>query len=77
VLRFWTKDKPVILGWEEILAANALAVGAVASAIIEGSGNLDFITWDVAALALAAPVVFVQDKVVQAGRRAAARSRSR
>jgi exo-beta-1,3-glucanase (GH17 family) len=77
VLRFWTKDKPVILGWEEILAANALAVGAVASAIIEGSGNLDFITWDMAALALAAPVVFVQDKVVQAGRRAAARSRSR
>ncbi len=75
VLRFWTKDKPTALGWEEILAADTLAIGAVASAVIEGSGNLDFITWNIAALAMAAPVVFVQDKIIQQNRRLAARAR--
>jgi len=75
VLRFWTKDKPRVLGWEEILAANVLAIGAVASAIIEGSANLDFIAWSAAALVMAAPVVLVQDKQAKARRVAAARGR--
>ncbi|MDE8344964.1 MAG: glycoside hydrolase [Acidocella sp.] len=61
VFRFWTKDKPVSLGWEEILAANALAVLSIADAIIEGPKNLDFVTWGVAALVLAAPVVMAQE----------------
>jgi exo-beta-1,3-glucanase (GH17 family) len=61
VFRFWTKDKPHNLGWEDILAGNVLAVGALASAIIEGPNNLDFITWNVAALVLAAPILIAQD----------------
>jgi exo-beta-1,3-glucanase (GH17 family) len=68
VLRFWTKDRPRGLGWEEILAANALAIGALASAVIEGSGNLDFLTWNFAALVLAGPVVLAQDDAVKARR---------
>jgi hypothetical protein len=62
VFRFWTKDKPINLKWEDMLAANALAVLAIASAVIEGSANLDFITWDIAALVLAAPVVIAQER---------------
>jgi hypothetical protein len=38
-----------------------LAVGALLSAIIEGANNLDFVTWNIAALILAAPVVIIQD----------------
>jgi exo-beta-1,3-glucanase (GH17 family) len=61
LLRFWTKDKPLPLAWEDLLAANVLAVGALASGILEGAGNLDFITWDVAALVLAGPILMIQD----------------
>ena len=61
IFRFWTKDKPLPLAWEDLLAANFLAVGALASAILEGAGNLDFITWNVAALILAGPILMVQD----------------
>jgi exo-beta-1,3-glucanase (GH17 family) len=62
VLRFWTRDRPISLGWEELLATNVLAVGALASAVlIEGSQNLDFITWNISALVLAGPVLWVQD----------------
>lgn len=61
VFRFWTKDKFIKPAWENILAANTLAVGAIASAIIEGQANLDFITWSVAALVLAAPVIMAQE----------------
>jgi exo-beta-1,3-glucanase (GH17 family) len=57
VLRLWTKDKPGELGWEEALAAGALAALAVADAVMEGWQNLDFMIWNVAALALAAPVL--------------------
>ena len=63
VLRFWTKDKPQNLGWEELLAANVLAVGALGDAMIEGGGNLDFVTWNIAALVLAGPVLMVQEGV--------------
>ena len=70
VLRFWTRDKPRRLGWEEILAANVLAVGALADAIMEGGANLDFVTWNIAALVLAAPVLLAQEAVKRpAGRR--------
>lgn len=61
VLRFWTKDKPFPLAWEGLLAANVLAVTALASAIQEGPQNLDFLTWTVAALILAAPTLAIQD----------------
>jgi exo-beta-1,3-glucanase (GH17 family) len=61
VFRFWTKDKAGPLGWEDILAANVLAVGAIASAILEGGLNLDFVTWNFAALILAAPVIIAQE----------------
>jgi exo-beta-1,3-glucanase (GH17 family) len=61
VLRFWSKDKPKNMSWEELLAGNLLAIGALASAIIEGSPNLDFITWNVAALVLAGPVLWAQE----------------
>jgi hypothetical protein len=62
VLRFWTKDRPQNLQWEDMLAANVLAVGALADGVIEGQANLDFVTWSVAALVLAAPVVLAQEK---------------
>jgi hypothetical protein len=61
LFRFWTKDKPLPLAWEDLLAANVLAVGALVSAIIEGGNNLDFITWNVAALVLAGPILLIQD----------------
>lgn len=61
VFRFWTKDKFIKPAWEDMLAANTLAVGAIASAIMEGQANLDFITWSVAALVLAAPIIIAQE----------------
>jgi exo-beta-1,3-glucanase (GH17 family) len=61
VLRFWTKDKPSHLGWEEIVAASVLAVLALADAVIEGPQNLDFVIWNVAALVLAAPVIVAME----------------
>jgi ABC-type uncharacterized transport system permease subunit len=61
VFRIWTKDKPKMLGWEEILAANALGILAIASALMEGSANLDFVTWNIAALVLAGPVLMAQE----------------
>ncbi|MDR3505302.1 MAG: glycosyl hydrolase family 17 protein [Acidocella sp.] len=57
VLRFWTKDKPRQMGWEELLAGFALAVLALADMVAEGPSNLDFIIWNVEALVIAAPVV--------------------
>jgi len=61
IFRFWTKDKPLPLAWEDLLAANILAVAALISAIMEGAGNLEFITWNLAAIILAAPILMVQD----------------
>lgn len=61
VFRFWTKDKFIKPAWENILVANTLAIGAIVSAIIEGQANLDFITWNVAALVLAAPIIMAQE----------------
>ena len=61
IFRFWTKDKPLPLAWEDLLAANVLAAMALASAVLEGPNNLDFITWNVAALILAAPILIIQD----------------
>jgi exo-beta-1,3-glucanase (GH17 family) len=57
VFRFWTKDRPKQLGWEEMLAAFALAILAMADLILEGAKNLDFVIWNAAALVLAAPVI--------------------
>jgi exo-beta-1,3-glucanase (GH17 family) len=60
IFRFWTKDRPSQLGWEEILAANALAILALVDIALEGPDNLDFITWNVAALVMAAPIIIAQ-----------------
>jgi len=49
------------LAWEDLLAANVLAAAALISAIMEGPNNLDFVTWNIAALILAAPILMVQD----------------
>ncbi|WP_298282727.1 glycoside hydrolase [Acidocella sp.] len=57
VLRFYTKDFPKPLRWEELLAANALALLALADLVIEGAQNLEFVLWNIAALVIAAPVV--------------------
>jgi exo-beta-1,3-glucanase (GH17 family) len=57
VLRLWTRDKPAALGWEDILAANALALLALVNAVQETSQNLEFLIWNIAALIMAAPVV--------------------
>jgi hypothetical protein len=57
VFRFWTKDKPKKLHWEEILAAYALATLALADLLIEGAPNLDFVIWNAAALVFSAPVI--------------------
>jgi exo-beta-1,3-glucanase (GH17 family) len=54
VLRFWTKDKPQQMGWEELLASFALAILAIGDLLIEGSSNLDFVIWNVGALVMAA-----------------------
>lgn len=69
VFRFWTKDRPRALGWEDILAANALALLAILNAAMEGAQNLDFVTWNAAALVLAAPVVMAQEDFVKARRK--------
>jgi len=75
VFRFWTKDRPRQLGWEEILAAYALAILTMLDALIEGAKNLDFVTWGVAALVLAAPVVMATEGKTRA--RAAKRDKFR
>jgi exo-beta-1,3-glucanase (GH17 family) len=69
VLRFWTRDLPRALTWEDLLAANGVALGALASAIMEGPKNLEFIVWNVAALILAGPVLMIQDKASARSRR--------
>jgi exo-beta-1,3-glucanase (GH17 family) len=61
VLRLWTKDRPKAMGWEEIIAGNALALLAIIDAVIEGPNNPDFVTWNVAALVMAAPVLMAQE----------------
>jgi hypothetical protein len=57
VLRFWCKDQPRRLGWEEIAAALTLAGLALADMAIEGPRNLPFMIWNIEALILAAPVL--------------------
>jgi exo-beta-1,3-glucanase (GH17 family) len=56
LLRLWTRDRPAP-GWAETGAASALALLAIAGLGIEGTKNLDFVTWNLAALLLAAPVL--------------------
>lgn len=61
VLRFWTRDRPRRMGWEELLASFALALLALADLLLEGSSNLDFCTWNVGALVLAAPCILAAE----------------
>ncbi|GLR66524.1 beta-1,6-glucan synthase [Acidocella aquatica] len=60
-IRLWTRDKPQKISWEEILAANTLAIFAVLDTLIEGGNNLDFVAWSIAALVMAAPVILAQE----------------
>lgn len=61
VLRIYTKDRPQNMGWEELLASFALAVLALANLLIEGGENLDFIIWNIGALALSAPCIMAAE----------------
>ncbi|MDR3520636.1 MAG: glycoside hydrolase [Acidocella sp.] len=61
LFRFWTKDRPKNLTWEDILSANTLALAAIVSAVMEGANNLDFITWNMAALLMAAPIILATE----------------
>jgi len=61
VLRFWTKDKPRQMGWEELLASFALAILALLDLLIEGSSNLDFVIWNVGAMVMAAPAILAAE----------------
>jgi len=71
VLRFWTKDMPKPLRWEEIFAAMALALLALAGAIIEGGTNMEFVEWNICALVMAAPVVITVETKAQKRKRRA------
>ena len=51
---------------EELWAGGTLAVAAVASAINEGPLNLQSLTWNVAALVLAAPLLLSAFRPAQA-----------
>ncbi len=57
LFRLWTRDRPQALGWEDVGTASALALLAIADVLIEGAKNPDFMTWSLAALLLAAPVI--------------------
>jgi len=61
VLRFWTKDRPQQMGWEELLASFSLAALALADLLIESSSNLDFVLWNVGAMVLAAPCIMAAE----------------
>ncbi len=60
LIRLWTRDWPLPVEWEDRLAANVLAAGALASTIVEGPANLAFLAWNIAAIVLALPVLAVQ-----------------
>ncbi len=59
--RFWLKDKPKNLAWEDIVVANTLALAAIVDAAMEGANNLDFITWNAAAILMAAPIIMATE----------------
>ncbi len=61
VIRIWTKDRPQKMGWEELVASFALAALALLDMIMEGSANLEFVIWNIGALALAAPCVLAAE----------------
>ncbi len=61
VLRFYTKDRPQNMGWEELLPSFALALLALINVMLEGSQNLDFVIWSVGALVLAAPCIMAAE----------------
>ncbi len=57
VLRFWTKDRPQNMGWEELVASFSLALMALMDMMLEGSQNLDFVLWSIGAMVMAAPCI--------------------
>jgi exo-beta-1,3-glucanase (GH17 family) len=61
VIRIWTKDRPQKMGWEELVASFALAALALLDMMMEGSANLEFVIWNIGALALAAPCVLAAE----------------
>lgn len=58
VARALLADIPRGGGWEEWVAGGALALGAIASAVQEGPLNHQSLIWNVAALLIAAPVLW-------------------
>ena len=61
LIRFWSKDKPKQMGWEELLAGFGLAILAIADMLIEGAQNLEFVIWNIAAIMMAAPVIMAAE----------------
>jgi exo-beta-1,3-glucanase (GH17 family) len=55
LLRLPERDYAAIHDWRDVLPSTLLALGAVASAVIAGGLNTEFIIWSVCALLLAAP----------------------
>lgn len=56
-IRLISSDDPALRDWRDALPSAALALGAVASAIIAGWLNTEFIIWSGCALLLAAPAL--------------------
>jgi hypothetical protein len=55
LLRLTARDYATISDWRDILPSAILAIGAVASAVIAGWPNHEFMIWSACALILAAP----------------------
>ncbi len=55
LLRLTARDHATISDWRDILPSAILAIGAVASAVIAGWPNHEFMIWSACALILAAP----------------------
>lgn len=61
--RLIRRDAPPMAGWEDWLPSACLALGAAASAVIEGALNLEFLAWNALALILAAPALLALGRI--------------
>lgn len=66
--RLATRDWPAVAGWRDWLPSALLAVGAIASAIISGWLNTEFMIWNALALILSAPALIAGGCRVTASR---------
>ncbi|WP_288038714.1 glycoside hydrolase [Acidiphilium sp.] len=67
VWRLAVADRPAMRSWRDWLPSVLLVAGAVASAVISGPLNLEFMLWNALVLVLAAPAVLALVKRQQAG----------